>query len=75
MITSFRDAIARWPSISDFAEDIGVSENTAKQMRTRNSIPAPYWLNAASAAKRREIDGVSIETFAALMRDRAVAAE
>jgi len=55
--------ISKWPSIAEFAADIGVPENTAKQMRTRNSINGRYWLAMISGAKRRKISGVTIEAL------------
>ena len=52
---TFRDIISKWPSVSDFADDIGVEENTAKQMRTRNSVNGKYWLPMVRAAEKRGI--------------------
>lgn len=47
--------IERWPSLSDFARDAGVSYGAAKQMRRRGSIPVIYWpALLASQVGRRE---------------------
>lgn len=40
---SVQDVIDRWPTLSDFARDAGVSYGAAKQMRRRSSIPVQYW--------------------------------
>lgn len=53
-----------WPSLSDFANDIGVSYGTAKAMRRRNSIPSEYWLGMVSRGSERGIDSVSLEALA-----------
>ena len=60
-----RPLIDRWPTLSDFAGDIGVSYNTAKAMRRRKKVPSEYWLAAVAAADSREIEGVTLEAFAA----------
>lgn len=56
--------ISLWPNLSDFADDIGVSENTAKQMRTRNRVNARYWPAMVAGAQARGIEGVSLEVLA-----------
>lgn len=71
-----RTLISKWPSLEDFAEDIGVVENTAKQMAMRNSVNGGYWLAAAQGAERRGIDGASLEIWAkAAARTKEGAAE
>lgn len=58
-----RTLISLWPSLADFAQDLGVSENTAKQMRTRDSVHARYWLAMIAGARERGIEGVSFESL------------
>lgn len=58
--------IEAWPSLTDFAEDIGVSYNTAKHIRRRGRIPADYWTRLVEASKRRGIAEVDLETLAGL---------
>jgi hypothetical protein len=58
------EMIDRWPSLTDFAADLGVEYGTAKQMRRRDSIAARYWLGMEQAAKRRGIEGVTVITLA-----------
>lgn len=66
-----RDIISLWPRLADFASDIGVSENTAKQMRTRDSVNARYWPAMVGGAKRRGIRGVTYETLSAAVAREA----
>jgi hypothetical protein len=44
---------ARWPSLGDFARDISVGYEAAKQMRRRQSIPVKYWPAMISSAAER----------------------
>jgi len=71
---SHRNQIDKWPTLAEFAEDIGVSENTAKQMRTRDSVRHDYWQCMVDAAKRREIEGVTLEALVDSAPKRGVAA-
>ena len=74
-IESFRQIIELWPSIGEFAADIGVKEGTAKLMRFRDSIHANYWVAVVEAAKARRIKGVSLQTLAALLVEKKIAAD
>lgn len=62
-----------WPSLSEFAADIRQSYNTAKAIRRRGFIPDWYWGDVVEAAKRREIDGVTLERLAEIAKSRAPA--
>lgn len=61
---TFRDLIARWPSVAEFGREIGVAYQTARKMNDRNSIRNAYWPAVIVAAKQRGIRGVSIEALA-----------
>ena len=61
------DIIALWASLADFAADIGVSTNTAKQMRTRKRIGAAHWPKVQEAAERRGIKGGNEEEITAAL--------
>jgi hypothetical protein len=63
--------IDRWPRLSDFAEDIGQSYNTAKAIRRRGWIPPWYWEDAVHGAKVRGIDEVTLEALAQAAKRRA----
>lgn len=60
-----KQIISLWPTIADFAADIGVSEKTATQMKWRGSIPGKYWLAASQGAERRGLHGCTLKTLAA----------
>lgn len=58
------EIISLWPSLSDFADDLGIQYGTAKAMRRRDSIPPEYWIAVTDKAKERGLDGVSLEALA-----------
>lgn len=55
----FRGLIKKWGDLDTFAADLGVPVNTAKQMRTRNSVPPRHHVTLIDAARRRGLDGVT----------------
>lgn len=61
---SHSDLINLWPSIGDFAADLGVEYGTAKAMRRRSSIPPEYWLSMVAASSARGIKGISLDALA-----------
>jgi hypothetical protein len=65
-MTTYTEIIDRWPSLSSYAEDIGVRYGTAQVMRYRGSIPARYWKRVVAAAARRGIEGVSLDLLASI---------
>jgi hypothetical protein len=58
------DIINRWPTLTDFANDIGVAYGTAKAMRRRDSIPSEHWVAVVARASEREITDVTLEALA-----------
>lgn len=58
--------IDAWPSLREFAADIGASYNTTKHIRRRGRIPAEYWTRLVEAAGRRQLTGVDFEMLARL---------
>lgn len=58
------DIINRWPSLSDFAADLGVPYGTAKAMRRRSSIPPGHWARVVSQAALRDLHGVTLQALA-----------
>jgi hypothetical protein len=56
--------IDKWPTIAEFASDVGCGYEAARQMRLRKSIAPAHWSNVVSAAKAKEIDGVTFEWLA-----------
>lgn len=59
-----------WPSLSLFAEDIGVSYGTAKAIRRRGSIPPQYWAPMINKALEREIEAVTLEALSVAIKPR-----
>lgn len=56
--------ISLWPNLSAFAADLGIAYGTAKAMRRRGSIPAPYWSTVVTKAKARRLKGVTLDVLA-----------
>lgn len=79
MIRTFKDVIDAWRSeceaASDgfrrLADDIGTTPEHVKQMRRRDSIPSDYWPRAVRGARKRHIDGVTLELLARLRASRS----
>lgn len=62
-MTSHPDIINIWPTVADFARDVGIPYSLAKCWRRRGSIPAAHWVAVIRAADRRGLP-VSLETLA-----------
>ncbi len=60
-LASHKDIILRWPSQSDFSDDIGVLYNSVSVMKHRNSIAPRYWPALIAAAQRRGFSDVTLE--------------
>jgi hypothetical protein len=60
-VKSVESLLRRWPSVSEFARDIGIAPNHAQTMKARGSIPVEYWPATIAAAKARHIGGVTAE--------------
>jgi hypothetical protein len=55
--------IAKWPSASALAEDLGIATVTVRAWRTRG-IPANRWTAIVRAAQARGLRGVSLIALA-----------
>lgn len=62
-MNSFADAIGKWPTPQDLADDMGVPITTAQSWLYRDSIPNTRWAKLIEAARGRGIRGI---TYAAL---------
>lgn len=67
---SHTPVIDRWPSLSAFATDIGVSYGTAKAMRRRGSVPSEYWTTVVARAADRGLADVTLEALAEMAATR-----
>lgn len=47
------EIIALWPSVGEFAKDVGQKETTCRGWKLRNSIPVKYWRKIVDSAKRK----------------------
>ena len=66
----FREMIARWPSRSALASELGVEHWLVEAWHRKNSIP-PRWFDAVvRAAIKRDIEGVSTEVLLRLHMKR-----
>lgn len=62
--------IEKWPSLSDFAADLGVAYGTAKAMKRRGSIPADRWVDVVEKAKARGVKNITLEALAMAKAER-----
>lgn len=69
-----RDIINAWPTLSDFAAEIGVTYGAAKAMRRRGRIGIEHVDAVVSAAEARGLAGISAELIARLVSARRAAA-
>ena len=63
--------IEKWPSLSEFAADLGVAYGTAKAMKRRGSIPADRWVEVVEKAKARGVEDITLEALALAKAERA----
>ena len=61
---TFACIIARWPTISALADDLGVQYVTAQAMARRQRIPSRHWNSLVAGAQRRGFDGVTLNLLA-----------
>jgi hypothetical protein len=62
---SHKQIIELWPNRADFARDVDVSYQTARQWHARDGIPVRYWPAVIEAARERGLDGVTLEVLVA----------
>jgi hypothetical protein len=63
-MNSHTDIIDLWPTLREYASDIGVPYGTAQVMRYRRSIHARHWDDVVMAARKRGLEGVTHEVLA-----------
>lgn len=56
--------IEEWPTITEFAAEVGCGYEAARQMRRRQSISPDHWPRVVSVSKERGIAGVTFEWLA-----------
>ena len=60
------EIIEKWPSIRDFANDVGIAYTTAHSWRTRGLRDASRFPPIVRAAKRRGLRGVTLERLVSI---------
>lgn len=60
------DIIGLWPTVIEFAADVGVPETNSRAWKARNSIPPRKWNAVVMAAAARGFRGVNIQLLADL---------
>lgn len=70
MHRSFTDIINTWPTAEEFARDLQITGVRARVWRARNIIPAGYWRDVVWFARRRRIDGITLELLARIAQQR-----
>jgi hypothetical protein len=58
------DIISKWPSVAEFAKDLGIEYSTAHTWRQRGLTDARRLLDIVKAAEKRGFDGVTLEKLA-----------
>lgn len=64
---SFRDVIAKWPSLEALAEDTGAKLVAVLQWRVRGNVPPRYWAALLRGAQTRKIEGLSLDSLDKLL--------
>ena len=63
-MNDFNSIIGLWPSVAEFAVDLGIENSHAHAMKARNAITPRYWPALVNAARRRKFSGVTYEALA-----------
>lgn len=63
-IKSHADVIDAWGSQAGLAEAIKVTEGRVANWKWRNNIPSEYWFALVKQAKKRQLEGVTLEVLA-----------
>ena len=65
------DIFGLWPSVSEFARDIGLKrESHGTIMKRRQSIPATHWPRIVEAAKKRGFKGITLAVLSEIHSKR-----
>jgi len=67
---TFDDVFSAFGGPAKFAEAIGIQPVHAQTMKSRGSIPAPYWADTAAAAQRLGIEGVTLSALAEIAKEK-----
>ena len=70
---SYQDVFALFGGVNNLADAVNMQDriHTVRSWRQRNSIPAKYWSPVSEAAGFRGIDGVTVDSLAALRTEQS----
>jgi hypothetical protein len=69
------DILKAWPSLAEFARDLGVPYQTAAAWKVRESIARKYWLAIVDAAQRRGHFEITTDLLARLHARGSISTE
>jgi hypothetical protein len=62
-----------WPSVGEFAEEMGVNHRTARSWKQRISIPSHYWARLISCALVKGFNSVTPDALTCSAAERRAA--
>ena len=71
MPNSFTDIIRLWPTLAEFARDIGIKPSHAGTMLVRGTIPPSHWSRVVAAAAERGLSTVTLDALSSLYEQRS----
>lgn len=69
-LDTFQAVIEAFGGPTKYADAIGIPGFHAQSMKTRGSIPPAYWADTVSAARQRNVEGVTLEKLAELAKEK-----
>jgi hypothetical protein len=69
-LDTFQAVIEAFGGPTKYADAIGIPGFHAQSMKTRGSIPPAYWVDTVSAARERNVEGVTLEKLAELAKEK-----
>jgi hypothetical protein len=66
MLTNCEEIIEALGGTGEVAEYCGTTASTVSSWKARKSIPAERWLDLVDLARRRDVNGITLETLATL---------
>lgn len=69
-LDTFQAVIEAFGGPTKYADAIGIPGFHAQSMKTRDSIPPAYWVDTVSAARQRNVEGVTLEKLAELAKEK-----
>jgi hypothetical protein len=61
---SISELIAKWPTIAEFASEVGCGYEAARKMSARGRVGPRHWSSVVAASERKGIEGVTFDWLA-----------